>query len=55
MPGFAALAGARVPERLSLQALVRQSDAATVGKQPLAIGGHEVRHRPAKPDVTMEP
>jgi hypothetical protein len=55
MPGFAALTSAWIPERLSLQTLVRQPDAAPIRKQSSAIGGHQVSHRPAKPDVTMEP
>jgi hypothetical protein len=55
VPGFASVTGARIPERLSLQTLVRQPDATAIGEQAIAVGGHQVSHRPAKPDVTMEP
>lgn len=55
MPGFASFTGAWIPERFSLQTLVRQPDVTAIGEQAISVSGHQVSHRPAKPDVTMEP
>jgi hypothetical protein len=55
MPGVAPLAGARILQRLSLQALVRQTHTATIREQSIAIGGHEMCHTAAKPDMAVEP
>lgn len=55
MPRFASFTSAWIPERLSLQTLVRQPDAPAIGEQAIAIGGYQVSHGPAKPDVPMEP
>lgn len=55
MPGWAPFAGARILQRLPLQAFLGEAQAATIGNEPVAIRGHDVGHWSAKPDMTMEP
>ena len=55
MPGVPANAGARILERLVLQAGLWQAYRASVIKEALAVGRHEVRHLAPLPHVTVEP
>ena len=55
MPRFAPQTGARILERLELKLRFGKSHATPVGKQPFAIGGDEMRHGAAEPDVAVEP
>jgi hypothetical protein len=52
---LAPLAGARVLERLVLEAVLAESDGGAVGEQRGAVGGDEVRHRRPAPDVAVQP
>ena len=55
MPRIASNTIARVLERLVLEAGDRKTHGATIFDQTLAVGGHEVGHGLAPPDVAMEP
>ena len=55
MPGDALFARTRILQWLELEALVRQSDPAAVVEQSVPVGGDQVRHATAEPDVAMKP
>lgn len=55
MPGVATFSGPRILERLELQAMRWQADGAAIRQQPLAIGGDQVGHGFAAPDMAMQP
>src|SRR6185503_20753513 len=55
MPRIAANTGARVLERLVLQALCGNADGLAVLQQERLVRGDEVRHAPALPHMAMKP
>ena len=55
MPRVATLPGARILERLELQASGGQSRFRPVGEQERTVGGYQVRHRPPFPEMPVQP
>jgi hypothetical protein len=55
VPGVAADAGAGILERLVLETASWKTDGASVLEESLAVGGDEMRHSLAAPDVAMQP
>ena len=55
VPGISALRRSRVLERFVLQTLRREAYVLTVREEALPIGGHQMRHHAATPDMTVKP
>ena len=55
VPGISALRRSRIFERLVLQTLRREAYALTVCEETITIGGHQMCHDPAAPDMAVEP
>lgn len=55
MPGIAALAAARILERVILQSLGGNADARTPREETGAVRGHEMGHPSPEPNVPMQP
>ena len=55
MPGVASSTRAGILQRLVLQPFGWNTDGSPILEQELPVRRHEVRHRPAEPDMAMEP
>jgi hypothetical protein len=55
VPGIATHSGTRILERLVLQSPGGEADGASVLEESLAIGGDEMRHPLAAPDMPVQP
>ena len=55
MPRIAALAGARILERLELKSAFRQANGTAISKKAPPVCRHEVRHLLPLPHVAVKP
>jgi hypothetical protein len=55
VPGVAADARARILERLVLETASREAYGTPILEESLAVGGNEMRHALAAPEVAMQP
>jgi len=55
MPSVSSNAGTWILQWLELKSIAMQADVTSVGKKPLTICRHEMRHSPAFPSMAVQP
>jgi hypothetical protein len=55
VPGISSKSCTRILEWLVLEPCLWKSHGATVGEEAFAVGGDKVGHRPALPEVAVQP